>query len=144
MFVVSGIMTVIGSFLVYIIAKYIQKDFPYYPSFKYDLVVSLCIIFGSTYLLFSVSPFLTEMAKYSVRHAELYDDSEYWNWFKVLGITSIATVIPVYIIGIHAIVKWLSGQERLRGRRLYYLTVGVFLFAVWMFVIQCIVFWTPN
>ena len=68
----SGVIAIVGSFLIYMMAKYIQKDFDNYRSFKYDLIASSSIIFVSTYLAFSVGPFLAEMAKYRARYPALW------------------------------------------------------------------------
>ena len=86
---------------------------------KNDLFISLCIVFASIYLLFFIG------ASLGRRYYEI----------KVLGGISVLAVVVFYLLGIYTGIKLLAGKIRTRGRRLYYLTTGIFIFALWMFMI---------
>jgi len=134
----SVVITVIIFFLAVMIAnmvsgKYtVEKDS--LPLSKYDIVASLCIIFVTVYLLFHTGPFLGEIARHRVYREEA-------DWFTyITGISSL-TVFIFYLLGIYTIMRLLTRTLHLTGRRLYYWTIGIFIFAFWVFAIHGITIW---
>ncbi|MBA7497173.1 hypothetical protein ES702_07784 [subsurface metagenome] len=136
--ILSSIGTVISFFLISMIAGKIQKDFSNHLR-KNDSVISLCIIFISICLLFLVGPFLTKIARFRATHPGFYTRLEEGDWFTFVEGISFFTVLILYILGIYTAIKLLSRYST--GRRLYYETIGIFIFAFWMFMIFGIVFW---
>jgi len=117
--IVSIIGTAITLFLIYAIARMIHgRGFSDYL-LKNDLFISLCIVFASIYLLFFIGASLGK---------------QYYE-IKVLGGISVLAVVVFYLLGIYAAIKLLARKIGTRGRRLYYLTTGIFVFALWMFMI---------
>lgn len=117
--IVSIIGTAITLFLIYAIARMIHgRGFSDYL-LKNDLFISLCIVFASIYLLFFIGALLGK---------------QYYE-IKVLGGISVLAVVVFYLLGIYTAIKLLARKIGTRGRRLYYLTTGIFIFALWMFMI---------
>lgn len=117
--IVSIIGTAITLFLIYAIARMIHgRGFSEYL-LKNDLFISLCIVFASIYLLFFIGASLGK---------------QYYE-IKVLGGISVLAVVVFYLLGIYTAIKLLARKIGTRGRRLYYLTTGIFIFALWMFMI---------
>jgi len=117
--IVSIIGTAITLFLIYAIARMIHgRGFSDYL-LKNDLFISLCIVFASIYLWFFIGASLGK---------------QYYE-IKVLGGISVLAVVVFYLLGIYTAIKLLARKIGTRGRRLYYLTTGIFIFALWMFMI---------
>ena len=117
--IVSIIGTAITLFLIYAIARMIHgRGFSDYL-LKNDLFISLCIVFASIYLWFFIGALLGK---------------QYYE-IKVLGGISVLAVVVFYLLGIYTAIKLLARKIGTRGRRLYYLTTGIFIFALWMFMI---------
>lgn len=117
--IVSIIGTAITLFLIYAIARMIHgRGFSNYL-LKNDLFISLCIVFASIYLWFFIGASLGR---------------QYYE-IKVLGGISVLAVVVFYLLGIYTAIKLLARKIGTRGRRLYYLTTGIFIFALWMFMI---------
>jgi len=117
--IVSIIGTAITLFLIYAIARMIHgRGFSDYL-LKNDLFISLCIVFASIYLWFFIG------APLGKQYYEI----------KVLGGISVLAVVVFYLLGIYTAIKLLARKIGTRGRRLYYLTTGIFIFALWMFMI---------
>jgi len=137
--VLSVMCAAVAYLLIGVMAGKIQEDFSNHLE-KYDPVISLGIIFIGIYLLFLVGPLLTKVARFRASRPD-YPEFELGaqDWFTVLEAISFFTVLVVYLLGTYTIVK-LSTRGSM-GRRLYYQTIGIFIFAVWMFMIFGIVFW---
>lgn len=117
--IVSIIGTAITLFLIYVIARMVHgRGFSDYL-LRNDLFVSLCIVFASIYLLFFIGASLGR---------------QYYE-IKVLGGISVLVVVAFYLLGIYTAIKLLAQRIGTSGRRLYYLTTGIFIFALWMFMI---------
>lgn len=127
----SVVIAVIVFFVAFMFAQRIQKDFSDHLR-KYDLIICLCIIFISVYLLPLVLPPLREAVRYHAKHYEFYEEVD---WLTFAGGGSIIVFNFFYLLGIYTAIKILAEKINLTGRRLFYWTIGVFVFAGWAYMI---------
>jgi len=118
-------------FVAIAVAGIIQKDF-FDHLRKYDLIICLCIIFISVYLLPLALPPLREAVRYHTKHYEFYEGGD---WLTLVKGISFLMFNFFYLLGIYTAIKFLAKKFDLVGRRLFYWTIGIFIFAGWIFMV---------
>lgn len=133
--VFSIVGTIVAYFLVGVMVQRVERGVCHTLG-KRDTTIALGVVFLGLYLLFLAGPLIRRIARSraSGPNGEFGAD-----WFTLLGVVSALTVVVVYTLGIYGLVKLVGRAET--GRRLYFWAVGVFLFAVWMFVVFGTRFW---